>query len=239
MPVRAAMQVAGGPRYRLLEGLSEDDREAVLAAAALRQFSTSSLITEQGAAASHFYLLVSGCVRLFYTTAEGRKILLIWIAPGEVFGGVTLLAKPRSYMVSAESVKDSKALVWTRASIRGFAEKYPHIRDNAMTVAGEYVEWYMKAHMALTCYTARERLAEVLLGLARAIGEKQTGGIAIDVRNEDLANAANITPYTASRLMSQWQKCGAIVKWRGKVMLRRPERLLPKAVERAPDDRRP
>ena len=49
------------------------------------------------------------------------------------------------------------------------------------------------------------------------------------MRNEDLANAANITPYTASRLMSQWQKSRAIVKWRGKVLLRHPERLLPKA----------
>ncbi len=229
MPVRVAPPVAAGPRYRLLEGLSEVDREAVLAAAALRQFSTASLITEQGAAASHLYMLVSGCVRLFYTTAEGRKILLIWIAPEEVFGAITLLAKPRAYMLSAESVKDSKALEWTRASIRGFAEKYPQIMDNAMTTAGEYVECYMKAHEALTCYTARERLAEVLLGLARAIGEKQTDGIAIDVRNEDLANAANITPYTASRLMSQWQKSRAIVKWRGKVLLRHPERLLPKA----------
>ncbi len=229
MPVRGAAPAGAGPRYRLLEGLSEDDREVVLAAAALRQFSTSSLITEQGATASHLYMLVRGCVRLFYTTAEGQKILLIWIAPEEVFGGLTLLAKPRSFMVSAEAVKESTALVWTRASIRGFAKKYPQIMDNAMTIAGEYVEWYMKAHVALTCYTARERLAEVLLGLARAIGRKQSGGIAIDVRNEDLANAANITPYTASRLMSQWQKNRAIVKWRGKVLLRHPERLLPKA----------
>jgi CRP/FNR family transcriptional regulator, nitrogen oxide reductase regulator len=230
MSAREAARSGDALHYPLLEGLTARDRGIVFAGATTRQFAANSLITAQGEAASHFYLLVSGCVRLFYTTADGRKILLIWVAPGEPFGAATLLAKPRSYMLSAEAVKASKALVWDRASIRGFSQKYPRIMDNALSAAGDYLQWYMSAHISLTCNTARERLADVLLGLARGIGEKRPGGIEIDVTNEDLANSANITPYTASRLMSEWQKNRAIVKRRGKVLLRSSERLLPKTV---------
>jgi CRP/FNR family transcriptional regulator, nitrogen oxide reductase regulator len=226
MPQLHAVGPAEQPKYRLLEGLSPRDRELVLAAAAVRRFSANTVVTTHGSPADRLYLLVSGYVRFFYTTPDGRKFLMIWIAPGEVFGGATLLPKATSYLVSCETVKESKALVWDRATIRGFAERFPQIMDNALTIAGEYVDWYMSAHIALSCHTARERLARVLLGLSRAIGEKVSDGIELDVTNEDLANAANITPYTTSRLMSEWQKNRTIVKRRGKVLLRSPEHLI-------------
>ena len=60
---------------------------------------------------------------------------------------------------------------------------------------------------------------------ARTIGRKTPDGIELQITNEELANAANITPFTASRLMSKWQRDRALVKRRGKVLLRSPERL--------------
>jgi hypothetical protein len=49
--------------------------------------------------------------------------------------------------------------------------------------------------------------------------------VELDVRNEELANEANISPFTASRLLSAWQREGILVKSRGKVLLRFPYRL--------------
>jgi CRP-like cAMP-binding protein len=230
MPPLQARTISEPPNHRFLDGLPPRDRELVLSSAASRKFSANSVITTQGDPADRLYLLVSGCVRLFYTTADGRKILLLWLSQGDPFGAASLLAKRRPYLLSAEAVKDSEVLVWDRATFRGYVEKFPQLVENAFATAAEYVEWYMNAHVALTCYTARERLASVLLGLSRAIGEKVHDGIEIDVTNEDLANSANITPYTASRLMSEWQKGHAIVKRRGKVLLRSAERLLLKTV---------
>ena len=127
--------------------------------------------------------------------------------------------------MSCETIKDSKVLSWDRATLHRLANKYPKILHNALTIAGEYVTWYLTAHIALGTHTARERLAAVLLDLARAIGVSTSGGVEIEVTNEDLANAANITPYTTSRLMSQWHKSRVIVKGRAKILLRSPERL--------------
>jgi len=230
MPQAHGLVSTAHPKYKLLEGLSPRDQELVISAATIRRFAANTIVTRQGTPADRVYLLLSGCVRFYYTSPDGRKFLLIWVAPGEFFGGVALMAKPGSYFMSCETVKESKVLVWDRAKFRGFIEKFPQIMDNALTAAGEYVAWYMTAHVALSCHTARERLARVLLGLARGIGEKVSGGIEIDVTNEDLANAANITPYTASRLMSEWQKNRTLVKRRGKVLLRSPERLILRTV---------
>jgi hypothetical protein len=40
-----------------------------------------------------------------------------------------------------------------------------------------------------------------------------------------LANEANVSVFTASRLLSAWQREGILVKRRGKVLLRFPDRL--------------
>jgi CRP-like cAMP-binding protein len=66
----------------------------------------------------------------------------------------------------------------------------------------------------------------VLGNLANGMGERVTEGVALDVRNEELANEANITIFTTSRLLSEWQRKGILTKRRGKVVLRSPENLM-------------
>jgi CRP-like cAMP-binding protein len=80
--------------------------------------------------------------------------------------------------------------------------------------------------MALVSHGARQRLARVLTTLAAGIGHKVPDGIELEITNEELANAANVTPFTASRLLSEWQRDGAVRKRRGSIVLRSPQRLL-------------
>jgi len=76
----------------------------------------------------------------------------------------------------------------------------------------------------------REGPAQVLIHLAGVIGQKVPGGVEFDVTNEELASAANITPFTASRLLNESQTNRSVVKRRGKLLLRSPERLLVRVV---------
>jgi CRP-like cAMP-binding protein len=63
------------------------------------------------------------------------------------------------------------------------------------------------------------------VNLAQGIGRRAPKGVELDVTNEELAQAANVTHFTASRLISQWQRQGVLVKTRGKILLRNPEKL--------------
>jgi CRP/FNR family transcriptional regulator, nitrogen oxide reductase regulator len=67
------------------------------------------------------------------------------------------------------------------------------------------------------------------LGYAPSIGQKVSGGIELDVTNEELAEAANITLHTASRLISEWQRADLIRKSRGKILLRSSKKLFLRA----------
>ena len=121
-------------------------------------------------------------------------------------------------------------LVWDSATIRSLATRHPQLWENALSLTHQYLVAYQAAHKALICRTARERLAHVLVSLANGIGKKAAHGIELNVRNEELANEANVTLFTASRLLNEWQRGGMLIKSRGKILLRSPERLLRQAI---------
>jgi CRP-like cAMP-binding protein len=146
--------------------------------------------------------------------------------PGDVLGGGSLLTEPGAFVVNTEAAVESVALVWQRDIIRAIATKFPRILENSLSIACDYLVWYVATHLSLVCHTARERLAHVLISLAHGIGRKTPSGISLTITNEQLANTANITPFTVSRLLSEWQRIGLISKHRGKLLLYHPEQLL-------------
>jgi CRP-like cAMP-binding protein len=218
--------VAADLNSTLLEGIGSADLKTILAAAKPRQFTANSVILNQGNPAEHLYLLKRGRARHFFMTEDGHKLILKWLLPGEIFGGRALLSKPSSYLVSVEAIQDSHILVWERSIIRALASRHSRLLENALATASDYFAWYVATHAALTSYSARRRLAGIVICLAELIGQPVPGGFEFDATNEELASAANITPFTASRLLSQWQRNRAVLKRRGKIILRSPEKLL-------------
>lgn len=217
------------PDTELLRGLEPSEIDVILAAARPRQVSAKSVITHEDDPAERLFLLWKGRARYFYETPNGKKHILIWITPGQIFGGAALALPPSTYLASTEAVLDSTVLVWDAPAIRDLARRFPRMMMNAYIVAKDYLSCWVGIHAALTSKTARERLAHILLGYAPSIGQKVSGGIELDVTNEELAEAANITSYTTSRLISEWQRTGAIRKNRGKILLRSGKRLFLRA----------
>lgn len=197
----------------------------IVSAAKQRRYLANSVIVNQGHPSDYFFLLTNGRARYFYLTPDGHKVILLWLPPGDVFGAAALLAEPAEYLVSTEAVKRSSVLVWDRATIRALIARYPRLADNAMSIMFEYFVAYRAVHVSMTCHSAPERLAQVLARLAKGMGQRVQGGMELDVRNEELANEANVTPSTASRLLREWQRQGILRKTRGKILLLRPERL--------------
>ena len=159
-------------------------------------------------------------------TISGSTLSMGPLASTKAYCGATLLAERSTYRVSTETVKDTTTLVWSRPTMMALANRYPRIRDNALWIASDYLDWYLAAHIALSCQTASQRLAGVLVSMAPLLGRSVPGGLELDVTNEELASAAHITSFTASRLLSEWHRQRAVIKRRGRVVLVAPDRLI-------------
>lgn len=209
-----------------LQDLSPVELNVVLSAARQRRFLANSVVTNQGHPGSHLYLVLSGKARSFILTQTGQKIHLHWYPPGDTFGGMAMVSRPSEYIASTEVTTNSKLLVWDRETIRALAATYPQLLDNALLIASNYMNFAIATQVSLSSHTARQRLAVVLVNLASGIGHQVPGGVELHVQNEELASAANITTFTASRILSEWERARMLRKSRGKVLIRFPERLL-------------
>jgi len=83
----------------------------------------------------------------------------------------------------------------------------------------------MKRHVNIVANSAESRLAQKLLQLASEVGVVESPGIAIDITNEQLSSLSDISPFTASRLLSRWEHEHWLTKHRGRVTLLAPEHL--------------
>jgi CRP-like cAMP-binding protein len=214
-------------RPRFLSGLSKAELDTVLSAATHRQFLASSVILHAGDPAERLMILTSGQGRHFVLTRDGRKILLRLLTPGQIFGGVSALSEPSRYVASTEVLSDSCALVWDRKTMREFVTRYPRLLDNGLSIAvTEHVAWLIAALVSLSTDDAAGRIAHTLVGVACGIGKAGSNGVEIRIGNEDLASGANVTPFTVSRVLKQWQREGLLTKGRGKLVLHKPELLV-------------
>src|SRR5262249_47239209 len=197
IPIPKPATITANLKSRFFEKLTPFDLHVILGWAKQRHFTTNSIIINQGNAADHLFLLTRGRARFFYHTQEGKKVILLWLTPGESFGVASFLPTPSLNLVSAETLKDSSMLVWGRAAVRNLVGRYPRLLENALLIGYDYLAWYVADHAALISQTARQRLARVLVCLAKTIGQKVPTGYEFDATNEELAGAANVTPFTA------------------------------------------
>ena len=139
---------------------------------------------------------------------------------------------PSTYLVSTEAVNDTELLVWSRDRIRHLGWRYPRLLENALVTASAYLEWYVTTHLLLVSHSAPQRLAHIVLELANDVGRKTDDGVEIQITNEELADAANVTRFSASRLLAQWQRGGLVTKKRNRVVVHSPDRLFTHSLQR-------
>ena len=172
------------------------------------------------------FLVQRGQARFYHLTKQGELVVLAWLVPGDVIGLVALLTSPLAYMASAEATSDCELLVWNRSVIRKLAARYPLLGENGLHMALRYLRDYMNRHIGLVTKTAEERLAETLLKLSDQSGKVHPDGIEIRATNDQLAALADISEFTASRVLSNWVRAGTVSKGRGRVLLHAPEALM-------------
>jgi CRP/FNR family transcriptional regulator, nitrogen oxide reductase regulator len=217
----------------LFIGLGKDETRTILAAAVKRKFKRSETLIRAENPATRLMIVTMGFVNFYVTTENGQSILLRRFVPGNVLGIASLLNEPMGYLGTATAVSEVEALVWEHSKVVQLIRAYPGFSQNAFRIALHYIAIYAKRHIELVTNTAQERLAYALTTVGSQAGHMLTTGVEVDIKNEDLASLADVGYFTASRLLKKWERAGAVMKSRGKILIRIPEKLLAEEVRRA------
>lgn len=209
----------------LLAKLDKQTVHAILADAEKRQVKAGRILQTTGELGTHLCILRKGRARYYQTTETGGEIMLRILSPGDVFGLVTLLARPMPYLANVDAISDCDLLVWKHASIRTLAKAHPLLAENALQISMGYLKAYSDRHSRLIGKSGKQRLAATLLDLAQRTGIVRPHGVEIHATNEQLGSLSDISPFTTSRLLAAWHRKGTLSKARGNIILHAPEGL--------------
>jgi CRP-like cAMP-binding protein len=212
---------------RLLAGVEASVQRTIVAEATRRKLRPGQVLYRMDEPAEHLYVLLKGRVQLSRPVRSGREVLVSVLVPGDAFGLVCLLTRRACYMGTAEAMEPGEAMVWDHHTVQRLVRQYPQLTANALTVALAMVAQFAARHEALIDASAPERLARALSDLGVQSGTRSPEGIDIRIKNEQLAALADVSAFTASRQLQQWEREGAVKKRRGAVRIVDPDGLLP------------
>ena len=212
---------------RLFAGIDPDSQRAIVAASTRRKLRAAQQIYRVGESAEYLFVLVDGRVHLSRPSRAGRDVLFSVLMPGDVFGLVCMLTRRAGYMGSADVIEPGEAMAWDRATVQRLTRQYPRLTANALGVAVELVAQFADRHELLVANTATDRIAHAVSRLATENGSRSAAGVDVRISNEQLAALADVSAFTVSRVLQQWEREGAVKKTRGAVRIVNPEGLLP------------
>ena len=210
---------------RLLAGVDLDERQAIVAKSRRQTLHPSQVLFQTGERAEQLFVLRKGRVQFARLSSTGREVVMGILGPGDVLGLACLLPSS-NYIGTAEALDRGEVQVWSCHVIRRFAHKYPQVQGNVLQIALAYVAEFADRLEKLVSSTAEQRLARTLTNLGVQIGTPSKESIDILIKNEQLASLADVSPFTVSRQLKQWERKGVISKSRGIVRILSPEHLL-------------
>jgi CRP-like cAMP-binding protein len=202
----------------LFEGISPKERDALLEISRTKWFSRNSLLFSQGETGAGFFLVVSGKVKVFKISPEGKEQILHIFGPGEIVGEVPVFSG-KDYPASALSLKESELLYFPREGFLRLAMDQPQILLNMLATLSKRLRKFTVQIERLTLMEVATRLAEVLLEIAEDSASGERDVAELKITKGQLANQIGTTPETLSRSLGKMTRKGIIKVNRNRVTI--------------------
>jgi CRP-like cAMP-binding protein len=204
----------------MFEKMPDTDIDALLAQAASKRIGPGESFFEQGAPATHFFLLVNGRLKVTQVTADGQQIIVRVVHPGDLFGFARALRRS-DYPGTAIGAIESLAICWPTELWPQFIDRSPHVAISALNTIGQRLE---EAHTRIREMSTEEverRVAHTVIRLSSQAGRPESGGVRIDfpISRQDIAELTGTTLHTVSRILSGWEANGLVKNGRQKLLV--------------------
>ncbi len=195
----------------IFSGLTEPEFAFLTARVVSRKFSAGELIFAEAEPCAGLYVIESGNVRIFKSSAGGREQVLSIdgaggsIAELPVFDG-------GNYPASALAVTDCSLLFFSKKDFQSLCLQHPDVALKVLQVVGARLRRLVGIIEELSFTTVRHRLAAMLVRLAKSDGRRpgDTITITLPANNNELAAQIGTVRELVSRNLSRLQSEGLI-----------------------------
>ncbi len=199
----------------------------ILDAAQTARVEAGQAIFSEGMPVDRFFLLLDGHIRVQRITPQGDQIILLHIAPGQLFGIGAALGH-KSYPATAMAAGECVMLAWPNRVWPEFIANYEGFATETYAVVGERMADMHSVIVEMATKQVEQRIAAALLRLITQMGRKVERGIEIDfpITRQNISDMTGSTLHTVSRLLSAWEKDGIVASERKKITVTAPHQLV-------------
>jgi CRP/FNR family transcriptional regulator, cyclic AMP receptor protein len=162
------------------------------------------------------FLLKQGHVQLYRLSADGKKLILDTLAPGAIFGEMSLMGQ-RLYNTFAEAIEDSLICVMSRSDVERLVLLKPRVGLRILEITGQRLQETEARLEDMAFKGVPARLASLLLRLSAEHGDVIEG-----MTHQELAEMVGTYRETATQILSEFKARGLVDTGRKRIAIRNP-----------------
>ena len=170
-------------------------------------FNRGRIIFSEGDEANGFYVVISGRVKIFKLSPDGKEQILHLFGPGEPFGEVPVFTG-QVFPANAETMEKSRIFFFPRDLLADLIKKNPSIAMNMLAILSKRLHKFTNLIDDLSLKEVPGRLAAHLVYMS---GEKKgSKNLELNITKTQLASLLGTIPETLSRILGKMSKQGLI-----------------------------
>lgn len=184
-----------------------------------RRFSAGETVFSEGDPCIGFYVVESGHVRIFKSSAGGREHVLSIEGPGNSVAELPVF-DGGNYPASVTAIEDATLLFVSKEAFQALCLAHPQVALKVLRVVGSRLRRLVGIIEELSFTTVRHRLAAFLVRMAKTSGQRSTHGIefSLPANNQEIASQIGTVRELVSRNLSRFQAEG-LLKVDGRTVL--------------------
>ena len=194
-------------------GLHSNVLKAIAVRCQSKSFRAGQPVFMEGDPCQHLYILESGRVKFYRTSAEGREqIMKVFDRPGDTFC-IPSAFRTGTHIVSARAVTDARLRLLDVETVNCLAQEHPSMALKLVATAGEHMMHLVTLAEDLSLKTATARLAKYLYELAVVKGADHGEEIQLSrdrLPEEELASMLGAVRVHISRSLMNLVGAGTI-----------------------------
>lgn len=194
-------------RVPLFEGLPPEQIEDLAMIVTDQTFGKGEIIFAEGEDADGFYVVITGRVKIFKLSPDGKEQILHFFGPGEPFGEVPVFTG-QHFPASAEVMEESRVFFFPRKSFVDLIKRTPSLALNMLAILSKRLRRFAALIDDLSLKEVPGRLAAYLLYLS----DQNRGAKVLElaVTKAQLASLLGTIPETLSRILGKLSAQGLI-----------------------------
>ncbi len=203
-----------------MTGLSSDDLLRLAQLCQLVKFRRAERIFSESQPGACLYVVMSGRVKIFGSSSQGRAKTFAYLEPGDFFGEMSLI-DDEARSASAAALEDSVLIMLKSEDYRKLMLMRPAIALEVLKTLSSRLRRANKEIEALSFNNVLGRIAQILLDLADRYGKKTDDGIRIEMElsHKELAEMAGTAREVISRVISRFRRIGCVSFFDNKLII--------------------